>query len=516
MAVRTALGAAPRQIVTQLVAEGLLLSIAGALAGVMVAFVALPLVVALTPVAVPRLAEAAINGRVLLLALGLVAGMTMVFGLMPALALLSRQIGTDLRTGDRGSSNGARRLYQGLVVAEVALACALLVSSVLLVRTVRHMMQVPLGVDGASTVVASVQLTAASAGSSWARLGGLHSQILDRLREQPGIVSVGSTNRLPIENGWRGPLARPDQAASNPDDNPQAQHISVSEGYFETMGARLVEGRFFTDRDAADGEAVVVLNQAAARRYFGRESAIGREMRSWSSQIGPLGRNLTWRELEGGRRVQPALRVIGVVADVQNVALGLPVEPAAYFPTRQFPFSAVSLAINARDAATAVAALKQVLQQVSPSTPIGVVETWADDRATRTAEPRLLMSTLSAFGALAALLAALGVYGLFSWSVAVRRRELAIRLTLGARPVAVASSVMRQSAGLVVVGVLAGFALLQGVRHLPASVLFGVEPNDPMSTVIAGLLLLVAAVLASAPPAWRAMRVDPVEGLRIE
>ena len=517
MAVRTALGAAPRQIVTQLVAEGLLLSIAGALAGVVVAFAALPLIVAFTPVTVPRLAEAAISGRVLLLAFGLVVGMTMVFGLLPALALLSRQIGTDLRTGDRGSSRGARRLYQGLVVAEVALACALLVSSVLLVRTVRHMMQVPLGVDRASTVVASVQLTSASGSyAAWARMGGLHSQILDRLREQPGIVSAGSTNRLPIENGWRGPLARPDQAAPNPDDNPQAQHISVSEGYFETMGARLVEGRFFTSRDAAGGEAVVILNQTAARRYFGPESAIGREMRSWSSQIGPLGRNLTWRELEGGRRVQPALRVIGVVADIQNVALGLPVEPAAFFPTRQFPFSAVSVAINAQDTTTAVAALKQVLQQVSPNTPIGVVETWADRFATRTAEPRLLMSTLSAFGALAAFLAALGVYGLFSWSVALRRRELAIRLTLGARPVSVASSVMRQSVLLVGVGVLAGFALVQGVRHLLASVLFGVQPNDPASTVIAGLLLLVAALLASAPPAWRAMRVDPVEGLRIE
>jgi MacB-like periplasmic core domain/FtsX-like permease family len=277
-----------------------------------------------------------------------------------------------------------------------------------------------------------------------------------------------------------------------------------------------VEGRFFTDRDAADGEAVVLLNQTAARRYFGRESAIGREMRSWSSQIGPLGRNLTWREIEGGRRVQPALRVIGVVADIQNVALGLPVEPAAYFPTRQFPFSAVSLAINARDTATAVAALKQVLQQVSPSTPIGVVETWADHLATRTAEPRLLMSTLSAFGALAALLAALGVYGLFSWSVAVRRRELAIRLTLGARPVSVASSVIGQSALLVVVGLLTGVAMIQGVKQLLASVLFRVEPSDPVSLLAAGAFLLVAALVASIPPAWRAMRVDPVEGLRVE
>ena len=253
------------------------------------------------------------------------------------------------------------------MVAEVALACALLVSSVLLVRTVSGMMQVPLGVDGGSVVVASVQLTPESSSlAAWAKVGSLHRQILERLREQSGIVSAGSTNRLPIENGWGGPLARPDQATGNPNDLPQAQHISVSEGYFETMGARLVEGRFFSDRDAPGAEAVVILNQTAARRYFGAESAIGRELRSWSSQMGPLGRNLTWRELDGGHRVQPGLRVIGVVADIQNVALGLTVEPAAYLPTRQFPFAAVSLAIDARDTVSAVAALKGVLRQISP------------------------------------------------------------------------------------------------------------------------------------------------------
>jgi putative ABC transport system permease protein len=517
MAVRTAVGAAPRQIVSQLVGESLMLSLAGAFVGLVIAFAALPLVVACVPVEVPRLANAAINGRVLALALGLVVAMTVVFGLVPALVLLRRQIGTDLRSGDRGSSRGVRRFYQGLVVAEVALACALLVSSVLLVRTVRRMMQVPLGVDGGSSVVASVQLTLESGDlAGFVKVGSLHSQILERLREQPGIVSAGSTNRLPIENGWRGPLARPDQITANSNDLPQAQHISVSEGYFETLGARLVEGRFFGDRDAPGAEAVVILNQTAARRYFGAESAIGRELRSWSSQMGPLGRNLTWRELEGGHRAQPALRVVGVVADIQNVALGLPVEPAAYFPTRQFPFAAVTLAINARDTATAVAALKAALQQVSPQTPIGVVETWSDRLATRTAEPRLLMSTLSAFGALAAFLAALGVYGLFSWSVALRRRELAIRLTLGARPAVVASSVIGQSVTLVAVGLLAGFALVQGARHLLASVLFGVEPHDPVSTLVAGGFLLLAALIASVPPAWQAMRVDPVDGLRVE
>ncbi len=517
MAVRTALGAAPRQIVTQLAAESLVLSVAGALVGLVIAFVTLPLIVALTPVEVPRLAEASVNVRVLLLSLGLVVAMTLTFGLVPALVLLKKQIASDLRSGERGSSQGARRIYQGLVVAEVALACALLVSSALLVRTVNRMVAVPLGVSAGSTVVTNVQIGAPDSSlAAWQMVGTQHAQILDRLREQPGIISAGSSNRLPLDHGWRGPLYRADQPTPSEADAPQAQHISVSEGHFETMGATLTAGRFFTDRDTADAEPVVILNDTAARRYFGNESAVGRQLRSYASQVGPLGRNLTWAVTPDGHRVQPAVRVVGVIADIQNVALGLSPEPAAYFPTRQFPFSAVTLTINARDTATAVSGLKQALRQVSPNTPIGVVDTWADRFAARTAEPRMLMTVLSVFGGLAALLAALGVYGLFSWSVALRRRELAIRLTLGERPARVGAALVRQSLVLVAIGLTAGIVAIRAVQHLLASVLFGVEAGDFTSTVSAAALLLVAALVASAPPAWRAMRVDPVEGLRSE
>lgn len=517
MAVRTALGATPRQVVTQLVAESLILSTAGALAGVLVALAALPMIIAFTPVEVPRLAEASVNGRVLLMALGLVVGMTMVFGLVPALVLLKKQINSDLRSGDRGSSRGARRIYQGLVVAEVALACALLVSSALLVRTVGRMVAVPLGVDGSSTVVTNVQISAAgSSYDAWSTVGTLHAQILERLREQPGVTSAGSTNRLPLENGWRNPLIRADQPVPTETEAPQAQHQSVSEGFFETMGATLVGGRLFTDRDTPDSEAVVILNETAAKRYFPGEPAVGREMRSWSSQIGPLGRNLSWKVAPDGHRIQPTLRVVGVVADIQNVGLGLEPEPAVFFPTRQFPFSAVTIAINARDTATGIAALKQALRDVSPTTPLGVVETWSDRFAARTAEPRLLMTTLGLFGVLAGFLAALGVYGLFSWSVALRRRELAIRLTLGAKPRSVAVSVLRQSVVLVIAGLAGGVLVIQGVQQTLSSVLFGVEPSDITSTAVAAIFLFTAALIASIPPAWRASRVDPVEGLRSE
>lgn len=517
MAVRSALGAAPRQIVTQLLAESLLLSAAGALAGVIVAFVALPVIVAVTPVNVPRLAEAAVNGRVLSLALGLVAAMTLIFGLVPSLVLVRRHVGSDLKAGERGSSRGTRRLYQGFVIAEVALACALLVSSALLIRTVGQMTRVPLGVRAESVMLTTVQLSAANSSlAAWETVGTQHAAILDRLREQPGVVSAGSTNFLPMEHGWRNPFMLADQPPGRPEDRPQAQHHSVSEGYFETMGATLLEGRQFTTEDTPTTEPVVIINETLARRYFPGRSAVGRQMRSWSAQVGPLGRNLTWTVTPDGHRVQPTIRIIGVVADIQNTALGLPVEPAVYATTRQFPFSSATIAIAARDGATAVQAMRNALKLVSPNTPLGTVETWQDRFNTRTAEPRLLMTTLTAFGALAAFLAALGVYGLFSWSVALRQRELAIRLTLGARPTAVAGTVVRQSVVLVVAGLLCGLGLVQAARGALATVLFGVTPADMTSTATAAALLFLAALIASLPPAWRAMRVDPVEGLRAE
>jgi putative ABC transport system permease protein len=517
IAVRTALGAAPRQIVSQLLAESLILSVVGAVAGVIVTVLALPILIAIAPADVPRLAEAAVNGRVLLLALGLVAGMTVVFGLVPSLILVRRHVGSDLKTGERGSSRGTKRLYQGLVVAEVALACALLVSSALLIRTVARMTQVPLGVQGQDVMLTTVKLNAAdSSTAAWQTVGTGHTAILDRVREQPGVLSAGTSNFLPMEHGWRGPFMLADAPAGRPEDRPQAQHHSVSEGYFETMGAKLVDGRFFTAYDTPTTEPVVVINETMAKRHFPGQSPVGKQLLSWSAQIGPLGRNLTWTILPDGHRVQPTIRIVGVVADIQNAALGLPVEPAIFATSRQFPFGTMTMAIQARDSATALQAIRNALKSVSPGTPLGTVETWRDHFNSRTAEPRLLMTTLTVFGALAAFLAALGVYGLFSWSVALRQRELAIRLTLGARPMSVAGRVIRQSVVLAVIGLVAGWALVQAAKGSLRTVLFGVTPDDLTSTFTAATLLFVAAILASLPAAIRAMRVDPVEGLRAE
>ncbi len=193
IAVRTAIGAAPIQIVTQLLAEAMILSAGGAIAGVLVALVALPVIVSVTPIDVPRLADAAVSGRVLALAVALIGAMTLAFGLVPSLVLVRRQTGGDLKSGGRGSSRETRVLYQALIVAEVALACALLVSSALLVRTVGEMTRVPIGVTGESVVLADVQLPMSEGPAAWPTLSRQHAEILERVRDRPGVVSAGST-----------------------------------------------------------------------------------------------------------------------------------------------------------------------------------------------------------------------------------------------------------------------------------------------------------------------------------
>jgi ABC-type lipoprotein release transport system permease subunit len=205
-----------------------------------------------------------------------------------------------------------------------------------------------------------------------------------------------------------------------------------------------------------------------------------------------------------------------VIADLKDVPMAQPNEPALYFPASQFPFRAMFLAVDAADAPTAVAALRAALRATAPGIPLTDTRTWADRFRARSAEPRLLMGVLVAFGGLAAALAALGVYGLFSWMVALRTRELAIRLTLGAPPASLCALVVRQGALLAGCGMIAGWAAVRGAERLLAPLLFQVSPGDLSSALAAAALLLTASVAACLPPALRAMRVDPIEGLRVD
>jgi len=526
IAVRVALGAAPRQLVTQLMAESLLLSLGGAAVGIIATVGALPLIIAFTPVSIPRLAEASVDIRALGLCLSVVAVTTLIFGLVPALLLLRTQVATELKAGERGSSRGARRIYSLLVAAEVAMACALLVSSALLVRTVSHMMETPTGVNANDVTIATVQLSPTAVGApvrggtidnTWVPIADYHARILDEIRQQAGVTAAGAANFLPLTVGWRNPfLIEGQPRPGRVEDLPQAQMHSVSDGYFEAMGATLSRGRAFTAFDNKDSAGAIMVNESFVNRYLTSGDPVGQVIRTWSTNIGPLGTNLksppNYRPPQDGMPSE----IIGVVKDVTNAPLGQAVEPAIFFTTRQFPFSEVFIAVKAADSSIARTAIRNALRKVAPNVPMSTTQTWGERFAAKTAEARLLMTILLFFGGLAAVLAALGVYGLFSWSVALRTRELAIRLTLGARPSSVGALVLGQSAVLVVTGLAIGLVIVRLAESVLARVVYGVSTTDALALVTASSLLLIAAIVACVPAALRAMRVNPVDGLRAE
>ena len=507
IAVRTALGATPRHLLMQLFAEGAVLSIAGAAVGIAVAAGLLPLLVRMAPDGIPRLDEVAVDRGVLAAAIALTLATTVIFGLVPASLVRRRAITAGLRAVERGASRASTGLYRALVVAEVALACALLMASALLVRTVGRMTEVPTGVTRVEALTAGLQLSSAAI-PEWTRVADIYGALVDDLASRPGVRAVGGANFLPFDAGWRVPFAIEGVPLATPHDGPTAQYHSVTDGFFEAMGAQLVAGRFFARLDTRDRPGVVVVNETLANRHLGGAAAIGRFVTTTTRGIGPLGRNV----MPAGARYE----VVGVVADVRNMGFGQPVEPAVYFSARQFPFRAMTLVIDAVDAPSAMAALTAALRQQAPGVPAADARTWGDRLRARTAEPRLLMTLLVCFGTLAAVLAALGVYGLFSWSVALRTRELAIRLTLGARPIGVGAAVLRQAAIISVVGLAGGVACIRLAEPALGRVLFDVPAHDLSSLAAAGAILLAASLAACLPAAWRAMRVDPVEGLRTE
>lgn len=531
VAVRLAMGASPRQLIAQLFAEGLVLAVAGAAFGVLAAMVALPALVALTPVHIPRLDEAAVDLRALSLAVGIVALTTIVFCVVPALVLLRRTMIVELRSGERGSSRAVRRIYTGLVAGQVAVACTLLVSSALLVRTVTRMVNTPTGVDADNVVTTSVQLTAPDGASfspdaQWQTFAEQHAAILDQIRRESGIEAVGETSILPLERSARFPYEIDGNEPRRADDRTVAQFHTVSDGYFESMKAPLVMGRAFTAFDNNSSAPVVIVNETFVSRHRDASTGlsvssgrpvIGRRLMINTTTVGPRARNLMVPFRPNPNNPAPvAFEIVGVVKDVRNVSLGQPVEPAVYFSARQFPYREMFLTVRSTNVATAVQAIRRALSSVSPSTPMGQVQTWGERMATFTGEQRLLMTLLVLFGAASGLLAALGVYGLFSWSVALRTRELAIRLTLGARPLSVGVRVLRQSVVLIAAGLVVGLGIIFLAETVLRRVLFEMSPRDPASLAAACALLVTVALVACVPPALRALRVDPVDGLRAD
>ena len=506
MAVRAALGASRLRLVRQVLAESLLLAAAGTLLGAAGAVALLKLAIAALPATVPRLSAATIDLRLLAFALGVVACTTLLFGIVPALVSARTDATDALKDGSRTSTGvRGRRVSRALVVMEVALACAVLVASALLARSVARMMQAPTGIVAEGVVTASIQLSGGSY-QDWNAVEQFYSALLASVRQQPGIATAGAVNAPPLQIGWRIPFGVDGRPAARADEDAIAQHLTATAGYFETVRARLLAGRFFSDTDTSASEPVVLVNETFARRVFPGEEAVGKRLLSMAQQVGPLGRNLS------GRTVP--FRIVGVIADIHQAPLGRRAEPAIYHTQRQFPFRAMTVVARGQDTATVVAALRSALRGLNPSLPLGTVKTMDERITDATAAPRLLTMVLTTFAVITALLAAIGVYGLLAWMVNERRRELAIRLALGAQPASLARLVTVQGLSLAVAGVALGLGGAQLARGLLQQVLFETRTTDAAAMVGAASVLLAAAAVACLAPSLRATRVPPADGLR--
>jgi putative ABC transport system permease protein len=412
-----------------------------------------------------------------------------------------------LKDSARGSAGAGRWGRNLLVVGQVALAVMLLSGAGLLIRSVSGLLNEDTGVTTRTALTTDIQLSDVDY-AEWPRVAAFYAQLLENLRAQPGIARAGSSNFQPLELGWRLPYTIEGDAPVPTDEAPLAQAHTVDEEYFATLGVRMLAGRDFDARDDADNPSVVVINEAFARRAFQGRDALGARLVVGARQIGPLGARITAGNTH---------EIVGIVADVKNTSLRDDAEPAIFFAVRQFPFRRMYIAaVGPASPARLLAAIREQVRALDPSVPLGEVRTMDRVLAESADPPRFVMLVMSAFAALALLLAAVGIHGVLSFVVNRRRREIGIRMALGARPRDVLASVLGEGLGLAVAGAIVGVvAAALGARAL-GGLLYGVRPADPLALSLALSVVLIVTLAACLLPGMRAAATEPMQTLRSE
>ena len=498
LAIRAALGAGRGQLIRHLLAESLVLGIAGGIVGLLLSSWLVVLLVKMLPRGLPRLDAIRLDTTVMIATLLASVATGMLFGILPALqASRTRAAHVIKEAGERGSTRARGRA--ALVVVEIALTLVLLAGAGLLANSFLRLQRVDPGFN-ANQVTLGHLMVPQSRYPKAADQTRLYRQLLEGLSERPELTAVGVGFPGPFHaTSASGSFFIEGRAADTREDRPFAHLGTVSGGYFKAMGIPLLAGRTFVDRDVENAPGVTIVSAALARKYWPGENPVGKRLRF------------------DDKPTEPWITVVGLVGDVRQLGMAEQPPPLLFFPYEQFPLPFTSVVVrSALPAGTVASLLKTQIAAIDPDLPFGTIEPLASAVENNVDQPRFRAMLIGIFALLALILAAVGVFGLISYTVAQRTREIGIRVALGAAPRQVLLPVMREGIMLAFAGIGIGLVGAFLAARALSAFLFGVGATDPLTFSAVALLLLVVATQASYIPSRRALRVDPIVALRAE
>ena len=500
LATRAALGAGRARLVRQIVTEAIVLSVLGGAMGVGLAIAGTRWLLSLNPTTVPAMFDAHVEGSSVAFSVAVSVATGILFGLLPALDGSGSNLHEDLKEGDRGSS-GSRasgRVRKTLMIAQVALAFALVTGAGLLIRSFAELTRVSFGFDPGGVVAADLR----AAGDQYndpARINAFYDGVVERLAQAPGVTAVGAVSDLPTR-GFVSTSLRIEGEATDEARLPDLAYLGVRGDYFKALRIPIVAGREYDASDRPELPETAIINETAARRFFPKGDAVGRRIR-----IGP-DPNGTW------------MTIVGVAGDIHSEALATPVKPTLYANHRHEAWMrSMSLVLRTSlSEADAGALIRRAVRAQDPTLAVRDVETLERVTGASLAPRRFALGLATSFAFIALTLAAVGIYGVLAYNVANRRREFGVRIALGASSGRVVSLVVRQGALASLAGIGVGLAGSMLGGRLLSSMLFGVTPLDTTTYASVVVLVLVVAVVACSVPALRAARVDPLTSMRAD
>ena len=502
--VRMALGASGSRLVRQLLTESVMLSILGGAAGIGLAWAGLALLRGLAPVDLPRMSEVTLDAIVIAVTSAATIVTGLLFGMYPAMQLSRTSLAGALREGGRGgtTNRGGMRVRHGIVAAQLGAVVVLLTAAGLLARTFMTLQRVELGFAPANVLEAEIPLPAARYDQP-GQPNAFYDALLATLRETPGVRGAGTVTTMFLSRTPNSTGITVEGREGRPDDIEVTFDVA-STGFLETIGARLIAGRFFTAADRADVPQVAIINEKMAKHYFADRDPIGRRFQQG-----------TGGSIDSTQ--SPWITVVGVVANMRRTGVDMPVRDETFLPYAQAPTLRNILMIRtAGDPLAMVPQLRDAVRSLDPNQPLANVRTLESELAGLLAQRRFNAVLVGAFAILALLLAVIGAYGVTAYLVAQRTKEIGVRIALGAEPGRVTRMVVLNGLRVATIGVTLGVLAAFFAARLAATLLHGVSPHDPVTLIAAPAVLLIVVALANYIPARRAARVDPLMALRQE